>query len=92
MANSLYTQAVRQFINSRDWPSGLVMEVRENTEPGPHLNLVFFRDNWLTMDFEDHQKITTIVKDIMAKLWGEGIPTYVGKMESIYYDKEGEDE
>lgn len=79
---SLYTAEVREYIHSRPWPRGLQLSVYEHDEPAPHLNIVFFRDNWLTLDFEAHQKVVSIVKDIMAKLWADGIPIYTGKMES----------
>lgn len=78
---SLYTPEVREYIRSRDWPKGLQLEVDEDTEPAPHLTIVFFRDNWLTLEEADHLKVTEIVKEIMAKLWADGIPTYTGKME-----------
>lgn len=81
---SLYTDEVKRFIFTRDWPKGLVMDIREAYEPEPHLNLIFFRDNWLTFDFDDQQKVTTIVKEVMAKLWADGVPTYVGKMEKAH--------
>jgi hypothetical protein len=78
---SLYTQEVRQFIRTRDWPKGLILDVFEADEPSPHLNIIFYRDNWLTLEFAQQQQVVTIVQEVMAKLWGDGIPTYVGKME-----------
>jgi hypothetical protein len=79
---SLYTPEVREYIRSRDWPKGLVMDVYENDDPAPHLNIIFFRDNWLTLSGEQQLQVTQIVKEVMAKLWGKGIPTYTGKMEA----------
>jgi hypothetical protein len=73
---SLYTPEVR------DWPRGVIVDICEADDPQPHLNLIFYRDNWLTLRPEDHVKITEIVKEIMAKLWADGIPTYTGKMEA----------
>lgn len=83
---TLYSNEVRQFINTRDWPKGLSLNVTEGEEPEPHLNLIFFRDNWLTLSRDDQFKTTEVVKEIMAKLWGDGIPTYVGKMESRVHE------
>lgn len=77
---SLYTREVREFIRTRDWPTGVVWRVYENDDPAPHLTLVFFRDNWITLDFQAQMKTTEIVKEIMHKMELEGIPTYVGKM------------
>lgn len=78
---SLYSDAIRGFVNTRDWPVGLKYEIREATEPEPHLNIIFFRHNWITLDFDDQMKTTAIVKEIMFKLWGDGVPTYVGRVE-----------
>ena len=86
MAHSLYTNEVRNYLHSRDWPKGLVVEFQGKDEPAPHINIEFYRDNWLTLAPEKHLQIVAIVKEIMEKLWGDGIPTYVGKMESMYYD------
>lgn len=83
--SSLYTPEIREFIYRQPWPQGLIMDIYEDNEPAPHLNIVFFRDNWLTLEADDHLKITAIVKDVMSRLWSDGIPTYVGKMESAVH-------
>lgn len=84
---TLYTPEIQNFIRTRDWPKGLIMDVYEQDDPLPYLNIIFFRDNWITFSFEDQMKITSIVKEIMAKLWGMGIPTYTGKMEDSVVDR-----
>jgi len=85
---SLYTREVREFIRTRDWPSGIVWRVYENDDPAPHLTIVFFRDNWITLDFQAQHKATEIVKEIMHKMQLDDIPTFVGKMESEYNAEE----
>lgn len=79
--SSLYTPEVREFICSRNWPKGLVFDVAEADTPEPHLNLIFFRDNWLTLNMDQHLQVAAVVKEVMDKLWNDGIPTYTGKME-----------
>lgn len=79
---SLYSDEVRNYIRTRDWPKTVAWQVSEMDEPAPHLNIIFFRDNWLTLSFDEQMKVTSIVKEIMAKLWADGIPTYTGKMEN----------
>lgn len=79
--SSLYTPAVREFIHSHNWPKSVIWEIRENYEPAPHLSIIFFRDNWLTLTVEEQLQVTSIVKEIMAKLWADGIPMYTGKFE-----------
>lgn len=81
MSASLYTNEVREFIHTRAWPSGLAFDVREDDVPAPHLNIVFYRDNWLTLSREAQFATTNIVTEVMRKLWDDGIPTYVGKIE-----------
>ena len=78
---TLYSPEVREFIHTREWPSGLKFDIREAMEPEPHLNIIFYRDNWLTLSFEDQMKVTNTVKEVMGRLWNDGVPTYVGKIE-----------
>lgn len=78
--DSLYSNEVRNYIFSRPWPKGLRMDVFEDDYPGPHLNLVFYRDNWLTFDGEDQKYISELVAEVIMKLRKDGIPAYFGKM------------
>lgn len=81
-SDSLYTDAVRRYVQSRPWPRGLKMEVREPTEPAPHLMFYFFRDNWITFDGEDQKYISEIVREVMMKLRKDGVPCYMGAMQN----------
>lgn len=78
---SLYSDEVRMFVHTRDWPKGLIMDIYEETEPGPHLNFVFYRDNFIRFNVDEQAKIAAIVKEVMEKLRADGIPCYMGKME-----------
>lgn len=78
----LFSDDVAVFIDSRDWPRGLHYRFMEVYDPAPHIDIVFFRDNWLTLTPDEQLKTTEIVREIMAKLWADGIPTYVEKMEN----------
>lgn len=82
--DSLYTGEVKEYIHSRNWPKTVQWSIFENDDPEPHLNLVFYRDNWLTLSVDEQLQVTSIVKEIMFKLWSDGIPTYTGKAESQY--------
>lgn len=77
--NSLYTPEVRQYVNSRNWPKGLQLDVFEDEL---QLNFVFYRDNWITFDTADQMQIAAMVKEVMEKLRKDGIPCYMGRMES----------
>ena len=79
---SLYSDEVRAYVNTRDWPKGLRIDVFENYEPGPHLNFVFYRDNFIQFDTDQQAKIASLVKEVMEKLRADGIPCYMGKMEN----------
>lgn len=79
--NTLYSKEVKQYISTRDWPKGLHFEITEVYVPAQHINIVFSRENWLRLNPDDHLKIVGIVKEIMSKLWTDGIPVYIEKME-----------
>lgn len=78
---SLYTPEIREFVRSRDWPKGLVMDV---VEYETHLGFRFYRDNFIQFDGEQQRKIASIVKEVMEKIRGLGIPAYMEKMESVH--------
>lgn len=79
---SLYTNEVREYVNTRPWPKGLKLTVTEPHEPEPHLLFIFYRDNWLTFDSDQQMMIANIVGEVMNKLRRDGIPCYMGKQES----------
>lgn len=70
---SLYSNEVRQFIKSRQWPKGLRMEVVEFPE---FLRLRFFRDNLNSFDSEDKLQIAKLVNEVMMGIRKNGIPIY----------------
>lgn len=82
--NKLYTPEIKNYIWTRDWPKGLILEVEELSEPAPHLKIIFFRDNWMTLSYENQMKVHSTTKEVMHKLWNDGIPTYAEKEESAY--------
>lgn len=79
---NLYTPEVREYVHNRPWPKGLLIDVYEDDEPLPHLNFVFYRDNWLQLSSEAHVQAALVVKEVMEKLRKDGIPCYMGKMET----------
>ena len=83
MENSLYTDEVKQYIHTRPWPRGLVMDVFEDDDPVPHLNFIFYRDNFIKFDTDAQKQIASIIQEIMTKLRKDGIPCYMGRMKSV---------
>lgn len=81
---TLYTKEVRDYIFTRDWPRGLQLDVFEDEY---QLNFIFYRDNWIKFSNDEHLKIASIVKEVMEKLRADGIPCYMGRMESRYGGK-----
>ncbi len=79
-----FYQTAREHIFSRDWPKGLIVDLRpEVNEFGlPQLYVVVYRDNWLTLRPEDHMKAAKIIEEAITKLRADGIPISFGKMES----------
>lgn len=78
---TLYTPEVREYIYSREWPKGLQVDVFEEEF---NLNIIFYRDNWLTLTREAQFSAAAIVKEVMEKLRADGIPVYMGRMESRF--------
>jgi chemotaxis methyl-accepting protein methylase len=79
----LYTDEEKRFVFTRDWPRGLVLDIFEATEPLPHLNFVFYRDNFIKFDTDQQARIASTVQEVMTKLRKDGIPCYLGKMEKV---------
>ncbi len=83
---TLYTPEVRNFIRTRAWPKGLVMDVIEYDY---HLGLRFYRDNFITFDGEEQRQIASMVKETMEKIRGMGIPIYMEKLERVSDGRSG---
>lgn len=76
---SLYSDEIRTFIRTRPWPHGLQWEI---VEYEGYLGFRFFRDNFNSFDGEERYHIAMMVKEVMEKIRGDGIPIYMEKMES----------
>lgn len=74
--NSLYTPEVRNYVFSRPWPKGLVMDIKEYEY---HLGFVFYVDNFQQFDGEAQRQIASCVKETMETIRGMGIPCYMEK-------------
>lgn len=71
---SLYSNEIRTFFLTRDWPRGLKVLIAEEEE---NLNFVLFRDNFNSFDGEDRLQIAMMVKEFMEKVRGMGVPIYM---------------
>jgi hypothetical protein len=80
--DDLYTAEVREYVHSRPWPKGLIMDIAYNDDPLPHLNFIFYRDNWLEFDFTQQAKIAALIQEVITKLRNDGVPAYMGRMEN----------
>lgn len=80
MNGSLYTDEIKTFVHTRDWPRGLVLDVVEYED---YLGFRFYRDNFIKFDGEAQRQIASTVKEVMEKIRGLGIPCYMEKMESV---------
>ena len=78
--NTLYTPAIREYVHSRAWPRGLVLDVIEHED---YLAFRFYRDNFVRFDGEDQKQIAMMVKEVMETLRSQGIPCYMEKMERV---------
>lgn len=80
MTNTLYQPDIKEFVRSREWPKGLIMDVVEYDH---HLGFRFYRDNFIQFDMDDQMKIASTVKEVMEKIRNLGIPCYMEKMERV---------
>lgn len=74
LVESLYSNELRVFVRTRNWPRHLAWEVVEYDE---HLGFRLFRDNFNSFDGEDRLQIAMMVKEVMEKIRGVGIPIYM---------------
>lgn len=80
---SLYTPEVKRFIFTRNWPKGLIVDIKEYTEPAPYLQFIFYRDNFEQFDGERKQQIANTIQEVMMKLRRDGIPCFLEKKEYV---------
>ena len=72
--DSLYSDEIRRYINTRSWPKRIVWEVIEYEG---YLGFRLFRDNFNAFDGEDRMQIAMMVKEIMEKIRKDGVPIYM---------------
>lgn len=80
---NLYSDEVKKFIFGQPWPSGLIIDIYEATEPLPHLNFVFYRDNFIKFSSTEQARIAAIVKEVIETLRSQGIPCFMGRMSNV---------
>jgi len=59
----------------------LEWEIVEYEEPEPHLYIVFSQHNWNQMTYEEMLITTSIVEELMHKIWLSGVPIYLERTE-----------
>jgi hypothetical protein len=74
--DSLYSNSIRAFAHQRAWPKGLEWTIYERND-GLNLYFVLFRDNFNAFDGEDRLQIAMMVKELMEKVRGDGVPIYM---------------
>lgn len=78
--STLYTPEIREFVHTRRWPKGLVVDIVEYES---YLGFRFYRDNFITFDSDAQRQIAMQIKEVMETLRGQGIPCYMEKMEKV---------
>lgn len=83
---TLYSREVREYIHSRDWPVGLVLDIEEQyvvldeEQPdlvAPYLQIIFYRDNFNGFEPGKQLLIAQKMNEVMMKLRNDGIPCYL---------------
>lgn len=86
MDNTLYTNEIRQYVVSRDWPKGFILEI---VEYDSYLGFRVFRDNFVTFSGEEQYQIAMCIKQVMERLRSTGIPCYMEKVEKVSNGRSG---
>lgn len=73
---SLYTNEIRQFIRSRDWPIGLRWKVTELDDPAPYLLFWLYRDNINALGGEDKMQLAKVLNETLSSIHKSGVPIY----------------
>lgn len=70
---SLYTNEVRQFLRTREWPKGLIWEIVEFDD---FLRFRLYRDNINAFDATDKLQLAKVVNEALSAISQRGIPIY----------------
>lgn len=81
---TLYTNEVREFINTRPWPVQLKFMVVEYIEPEPYLQFVMFRDNFNPIETAGKLQIAGMINEMFLSLRNKGVPIYLEMRKSIH--------
>lgn len=76
---SLYSNEIRNYIRTRDWPKYFQWEVHEYPE---YLQFVVFQDNYESYTGEHKLQIAMCIKQTMEKIRADGIPIYLERKET----------
>lgn len=85
---TLYSNEVRDYVHSRDWPVGLILDIeekfveidhREGSVPigQAYLQIIFYRDNFGVFEPGKQLLIAQTMNEVMMKLRNDGIPCYL---------------
>lgn len=71
---SLYDDSIKQFIHTRPWPKGLIVEVVEYEE---YLALRLFRNNFSAFDGVDQLYTAGLIQEVINGVRQSHIPCYL---------------
>ena len=80
--DSILTPAIQQYVFSREWPSGLQIRLAERKahpliDMPAYIQFILYRDNFNAFDGEDRYSIAMLVKEVMEKIRGDGVPIFM---------------
>lgn len=77
---TLYSNEIRRYIHTRDWPKGLLIDTKEifdEFHKPLYLQMILYRDNFNQFDGEDQLRIAQSVRECMEKIRKDGVPIYL---------------
>ena len=82
---TLYTNEVREFINTRPWPFDFKFVVEEYM--GSHLQFVIFRDTFNPMETDEKLQVASMINEMFLSLRTKGVPIYLEMRKSVHDSK-----
>lgn len=71
--DSLYTNEIRRFIQTRSWPPTLIWEIVEFEDC---LKLRLFRENINSLDSDEKLHLAKLVNETFSSIRKDGVPIY----------------
>lgn len=70
---TLYSNSIRTYLRTRDWPVGLIWEIVEFEDC---IKFKVYRDNINSLDSEDKLQLAKLLNEALTSIRDNGVPIY----------------